>query len=311
MNTEANFIATFEENGTRLDKFLTLHFSGQLSRNCIQDALRNGRVICNGVHELKPNYRVKSGDQIHVRLEEKPVRGLVPCKRDITFVYEDEFLLVVDKPEGLVVHPGHGVEPGTTLVEALLSHCPLSRAAGVDRPGVVHRIDKATSGLLLLAKTYEAYGKLTRLFANREIHKVYHALVCGIPSLCSGSIELPIGRCAKDRTAMCVCSKGRYALTQWTLKESFRSAHKALLECEPKTGRTHQIRVHLQWMGHAIVGDEKYGHTVADRLFLHAYQLNFEHPITHVPLAFQSDWPASFRKEIQRLRSLELTPLHR
>jgi 23S rRNA pseudouridine1911/1915/1917 synthase len=264
-----------------------------------------GEILCNGKTGIQQKYRVRRGDHFAITLREKIACGLTASCTSVKIIYEDEFLLIVDKPEGMVVHPGHGVEPGSTLVEALLSHCPLSMAAGTNRPGVVHRIDQATSGLVLLAKTDATYWQLTRLFAERQVHKVYYALVWGVPHLRSGTIESPVGRSSRDRTAMCICSKGRYALTHWSLKEIFKNSHKALLLCEPKTGRTHQIRVHLKSVGYLIVGDLKYGKIPDKRLYLHAYQLDFRHPTTRIGMTFQSDLPTSFKDEIQRLRVLE------
>ncbi|MDR0755530.1 MAG: RluA family pseudouridine synthase [Puniceicoccales bacterium] len=293
------------DEGIRVDKFLTTQLQGQVSRTSLQSMLDQGEILCNGKTGIQQKYRVRRGDHFAITFKEKIACGLTASHTSVKIIYEDEFLLIVDKPEGMVVHPGHGVEQGSTLVEALLSHCPLSAASGVNRPGVVHRIDQATSGLVLLAKTDATYWQLTRLFAERQIRKVYYALVWGIPHLQSGTIESPVGRSSRDRTAMCICTKGRYALTHWSLKETFKNAHKALLVCEPKTGRTHQIRVHLKSVGHPIVGDLKYGRISDKRLYLHAHQLDFRHPMTHAHVTFQSELPTSFKDEIQRLRTLE------
>lgn len=298
------FVESVDE-GIRVDKFLTTRLQGQVSRMGVQSMMDKGEILCNGKTDIQPKYRVRQGDHFTITLKEKNACGLIASCASVKIIYEDECLLVVDKPEGMVVHPGRGVEQGSTLVEALLSHCPLSAASGTNRPGVVHRIDQATSGLVLLAKTDATYRQLIRLFAERQVHKVYYALVWGIPRLQSGTIESPVGRSSRNRTIMCVCAKGRYALTHWSLRETFKNAHKALLVCEPQTGRTHQIRVHLKSIGYPIVGDLKYGRIPDKRLYLHAHQLSFCHPMTHVHMTFQSDLPIAFRDEIQRLRTLE------
>jgi 23S rRNA pseudouridine1911/1915/1917 synthase len=300
-----NIFVESTDEGIRVDKFLTTQLQGQISRTSLQSLIDQGEILCNGKTGIQQKYRVRQGDHFAITLKEKVACGLTASHASIKIIYEDEFLLIVDKPEGMVVHPGNGVEQGSTLVEALLSHCPLSAASGTNRPGIVHRIDQATSGLVLLAKTDATYWQLTRLFAERRVHKVYYALVWGIPHLQSGTIESPVGRSFRNRTTMCICAKGRYALTYWSLREAFKNAHKALLVCEPKTGRTHQIRVHLKSMGYPIVGDLKYGKIPDKRLYLHAHQLDFRHPTTHVHMTFQSDLPISFEREIQKLRAPE------
>lgn len=290
-----------QQVGLRVDKLFSDFLKDQWSRSYIQRSIREGGLkVCNRT-ETQLNYRVKLNDICLLTLVPSKEFHLQPCQESIDILYEDSDIIVVNKQEGKVVHPGNGVTPGTTLVEALLSHCPLSTVAGSERPGVVHRLDQATSGVILFAKTDAAYWNLTRMFAERKIHKTYHALVWGIPRCLSGTIESPIGRSTHDRTAMCITTQGRNACTNWKCLDTFPQAHMALLACYPITGRTHQIRVHLKSIGHTIVGDPKYGKIKDQRLFLHAYQIEFDHPVTHQPCCFNAPWPTNFKEKIQFL----------
>ena len=297
------FTIDIERSGQRIDKVLADYLKGQASRSHIQKAITEGRLQINGVVVVNVRQQANVEDVCRLDLVPPKAHSLQASKAPLHILFEDEDLLVLDKPEGQVVHLGNGVEPGTTLVEAVLSHCSLSAAAGPERPGVVHRLDQATSGVILFAKTDRAYWALTRMFAEREIHKTYYALVWGIPRLLSGTIEAPIGRSTRDRTAMCVTNQGRPSCTHWQVLKTFPRANQALLACHPVTGRTHQIRVHLKSIGHPIVGDPKYGKIPDQRLFLHAYQIEFKHPISHENCCFQAPLPPSFT---QKLRLLEI-----
>lgn len=295
------FVVEPQHSGMRIDKFLTEAFKNRWSRSFIQKSIKQGGLKINEVVVASLDYKVKVGDICVLNLQEPEPCKLQPSQGLLDIIYEDEDIIVLNKPEGQVVHLGNGVESGTTLVEALLGYCPLSLAAGTERPGVVHRLDQATSGIILFAKTDIAYWTLTKMFSERQIHKTYHALVWKIPTRLAGTIQAPIGRSDRDRTSMCIRTDGREACTHWELLKAFPHANKALLACHPVTGRTHQIRVHLKSIGHPIVGDPKYGRIPDVRLFLHAYQIEFEHPISHKSCLFKAPWPESFSQGIALL----------
>ncbi|MBR1843720.1 MAG: RluA family pseudouridine synthase [Opitutales bacterium] len=289
-----------EYDSMRVDKFLATTLKEQCSRVRIQKAILDGGLTLNGIIVTQPRTCVHAGDCCRLKIAPTEEVRLKPNDSALDILYEDDDLLVVNKPAGQVVHYGNGVEQGTTLVEAVLAHCLLSTAAGALRPGVVHRLDQATSGVMLFAKTDVAYRELVRMFAERRIHKTYYAFVHGIPKLHSGIIDAPIGRSTHDRTSMCVTTRGRPAVTHWECLEAFSNANQALLVCRPITGRTHQIRVHLKHIGHPIVGDEKYGkkeNPPNERLFLHAYRIEFNHPITKEKCLFTAPLPEEFAEK--------------
>jgi len=289
-----------EYDGVRVDKFLATVLCDQYSRARIQKSILDGGLTINGVIVPQPRTCVHAGDCCRLGMMPTEEVRLKPSQSALDILYEDNDLLVVNKPAGQVVHYGNGVEQGTTLVEAVLAHCPLSTAAGALRPGVVHRLDQATSGVMLFAKTDIAYRELTRMFAERRIHKTYYAFVHGIPKLHSGIIDAPIGRSTHDRTSMCVTTRGRPAVTHWECLEAFPNANQALLVCRPITGRTHQIRVHLKHIGYPIFGDTKYGkkdNPPSERLFLHAYRIEFEHPTKGEKCCFTAPLPEGFAEK--------------
>ena len=297
-----------EYDGLRVDKFLATMLKKQFSRARIQKSIVNGGLTINGIVVLQPRTCLHANDRCQLQITPTEEVRLKPGKGSLDILYEDADLLVVNKPSGQVVHFGNGVELGTTLTEAVLAHCSLSTAAGALRPGVVHRLDQATSGVMLFAKTDAAYRELTRAFAERRIHKTYHAWVYGIPKLHSGIIDAPIGRSTRDRTAMCVTTKGRSSCTHWECLSIFPNINQALLLCRPITGRTHQIRVHLKYIGHPIVGDTKYGkaeNPPSERLFLHAYQIELDHPITQKACFFTAPLPKAFSDKLERMRTEE------
>lgn len=303
MSENIELIVEPQQAGMRIDKFLTDVLKNRWSRSFIQKSIKQGGLKINREVITSLDYKVKTNDGCSLVLQKPEPCTLQPRKGALNIIYEDEDIIVLNKPEGQVVHLGNGVESGTTLVETLLAYCPLSWVAGAERPGVVHRLDQATSGVILFAKTDVAYWSLTKMFAERQIHKTYHALVWKVPTVLSGTIEAPIGRSDRDRTAMCIRTDGREACTHWELLKAFPQANKALLACHPVTGRTHQIRVHLKSIGHPIVGDPKYGRIPDKRLFLHAYQIEFEHPISHENCLFKAPWPESFSEGIVRLEN--------
>jgi len=277
----------------RLDVFLT-EVQSDISRSFIQKLIDTHRVTVNG-EVAKSNYKVKTGDRVELAVpgpEPLEVRAeAIP----LDIVYEDASLIVIDKPPGLVVHPAPG-HPDGTLVNALLHHCKdLKGIGGVERPGIVHRLDKDTSGLILVAKTDAVMQDLLRQFQERRVRKVYLALVKGRVQPPSGGIDAPIGRHRVHRKKMALNEEGREAQTYYEVARQFEQY--ALVRAEPKTGRTHQIRVHLASIGHPILGDRLYGHLrgasvpTLPRQALHAHRLELTHPRTGEPLAFESPLP--------------------
>ncbi len=314
--------------GKRLDAVLAAHLDA-LSRNRIQSLIKSGDVTVGGAKIVEPKFRVNEGDALTLTLPEpedpEPKGENIPIK----VVYEDEHLIVVDKPAGLVVHPGAGNWTGT-LVNALIHHCgdSLSGIGGVRRPGIVHRIDKDTSGLLVVAKTDQAHKGLADQFADHgrsgPLERAYSAIVWGAPASLKGTINANLARSQSNRQKMAVVkTSGRHAVTHWQVKERFSPAEQAdlasLMECRLETGRTHQIRVHMAHIGHPLIGDEDYGSgfkTKINRLqgplksvvsgfkrqALHAGLLAFEHPASGETLRFGSPYPADFEELLTSLR---------
>ncbi len=289
----AEFIVGPGEQGVRLDQFL-VGMVATHSRARLQDLIRGGHVRVN-LAEAKPNTRLKERDRVEVR---EPAAVVVETRAEeiaLEVLFEDEDLVVVNKAPGMVVHPAAGNWEGT-LVNALLHHCgALSSIGGEQRPGIVHRLDKETSGCLVAAKNDMAHQHLSAQFAGRSVSKVYLALAAGRFAQLSGRIEAPIGRHPVDRKKMAVLEegKGRSARTDWRVLGDLKAG--TLVECTLHTGRTHQIRVHLRHVGHPLVGDEVYGRRSGfRRQMLHAWKLGFTHPRTGVPLSLVSPIPADF-----------------
>ena len=288
----------------RLDRQILETHPG-FSRSRIEGLIKAGFVTVNGVVAEKAGMKVSESDDVVVTVP--PPVPAVPEPEDIplSIVYEDDDLVVVDKPPGLVVHPAPGHFTGT-LVNALLHHCPtLSGIGGVARPGIVHRLDQDTSGLLVVAKTQAAMDGLVRAFAShRDVEKTYLAVVHGRPRLDSGRIENLIGRHPVDRKRMAIVEKGgKLAITNWrVVSVSPRPTPTSLLECRIETGRTHQIRVHLASLGCPVVGDRTYGKSALDRRLdpaparqlLHAWRLKLWHPTRRVEMVFEAPIPADF-----------------
>ncbi len=294
-----------EQAGQRLDVFLAENVP-ELTRSQAKKLILEGYVRL-GEKKVRPKYPVKPGETVLVSLPPPEEPSLRP-EEEVPFeiLYEDEDLAVVNKPPGVVVHPAAGHSSGT-LVHGLLARLKdLSGVGGELRPGIVHRLDKDTSGLLLVAKSDQAHQALTRQFKYREVSKVYLALVHGVLRVPSGKIDYPIGRHPVHRKKMSIHAKrAREALTLWKVRERFRKA--TLLEVRLLTGRTHQIRVHLSAIGHPIVGDALYGGArpqgpKAARQMLHAWQIRFLHPRTHQELSFEAPLPEDFRLLLERLR---------
>lgn len=300
------------EAGERLDRWLAIHCAG-LSRTRIKHLIEAGQVTSDGATISDPSLRVKPGQGFTLRLPAPVADRPEPQAMDLTIVYEDEHVIVLDKPAGLVVHPAPG-NPDRTLVNALLAHCgdSLAGIGGVRRPGIVHRLDKDTSGLMVVAKTALAQERLSADFAARRITRSYQAVVWGVPSPSAGAIEAPIGRSPRNRKKMAIVRQGgKPALTRYKLLRAFAAAA-ALLECRLATGRTHQIRVHLSERGHPLIGDQTYGggrgrsgrYPAAagfPRQALHANVIGFEHPATRLSLHFESQLPVDIKELINQL----------
>ena len=290
-----------EENGTRIDKYINLD---GISRAMIQALIDDGKVTVNGKN-IKNNYKVKYGDNIEIMLDDPKEANIEAEDIPLDIVYEDKHLLVVNKPQGMVVHPAPGNYTGT-LVNALMYHCKdnLSGINGVLRPGIVHRIDKNTSGLLVVAKNDKAHISLAKQLEDKTCHRTYIALLEGVLKEDSGTITTYITRSEKDRTKMAVSNSGRLAITDFKVIKRY-SQH-TLCEFNLKTGRTHQIRVHAKHIGHPIVGDDKYGYKnqkfKLDGQLLHAYKLEFVHPTTNKKVSFVSEIPSYFEKILKGLR---------
>jgi len=293
---------TAEQHSERLDRLLADRFP-DVSRAQLQRLIKKGKVVVND-HLSKPSYRVEPGDRITVALPEEKEERIQPEPIPLTVLYEDESMLAVDKPAGMVVHPGAGHTSGT-LVNALLAYCPQTAdVGGLARAGIVHRLDKDTSGALLVAKDNETHKALQRQFKRRQVHKVYLALVEDRIFPREGIIEAPVGRHRRRRKQMSVTRSGRRAVTRYRAVELF-PAH-SLLEVEPETGRTHQIRVHLAWLGFPIVGDPVYGRRrqplLPDRHFLHARELQFTHPHSGEKMTVTASLPPKLNALLVRLR---------
>ena len=317
-----SFEASKGQEPLRVDKFL-MNFIENATRNKIQAAAKEGNIWVNQ-KPVKSNYKVKAGDKVQVMFEHPPYENLlVPEDIPLDIVYEDEVLLVVNKPAGMVVHPGHGNYSGT-LVNALLYHFKDLPLNSDSRPGLVHRIDKDTSGLLVVAKTAEAMTHLSRQFFDKTSTREYIALAWGVFSEASGTIEGHIGRSLKNRLQMDVFedeSFGKPAITHYKVLEDLR--YVSLIQCQLETGRTHQIRAHMKHIGHPLFNDERYGgdkilkgttfskykqfvdncFKLLPRQALHAKTLGFEHPITKKVLTFNTDLPEDFTACLEKWRA--------
>ncbi len=288
--------------GIRLDKFISQ--VTDLSRSYAASLAKAGAVVLNDGIKPDKNYKLRGGETMSVCLPEPETLELVPEDIPLNIVYEDEDLLVVNKPQGMVVHPAAGNYTGT-LVNALLYHCgdSLSAINGVVRPGIVHRIDKDTSGLLVVAKNNEAHLKLSEQIKARKAVRRYYALLNGLLKV-DGTVNKPIGRHPADRKKMAVVQGGREAVTHYRILEQFTGY--TLAECILETGRTHQIRVHMASIGHSVAGDPVYGlkkekFNLQGQL-LHAKTIGFVHPRTGEYMEFSSELPAYFTAVLNKLR---------
>ncbi len=316
-----SFIADFGQSPLRVDKFLMSRIEN-ITRNKIQQAAKSGSIYV-GDKEVKSNYKVKGGDQVKVLFSHPPYENLIVSEDlPLNIIYEDKFIIVVDKPAGMVVHPGHGNYSGT-LLNGLLHHFKKLPKNSNNRPGLVHRIDKDTSGLLVVAKTESAMTKLAKQFFDKTSKRKYIALVWGNFEEDSGTYQGAIGRHPKNRLQMTVFednSQGKEAITHYKVLERF--SYVTLLECQLETGRTHQIRAHMKYFGHTLFNDSRYGGNVIlkgtsftkyrqfvqncfsllPRQALHAKTLGFIHPHTGESMEFISPMPEDLNNTLKKWR---------
>lgn len=298
-----SWTVTKEQHLQRIDKFLSEQ-EDTLSRNRLQSLIEEGHVLVND-SSVKNRYKVKEGDVLTLQLPPEEELSAEPEQMDLDVRYEDHDVIVVNKPKGMVVHPAVGNTHGT-LVNGLLAHCKdLSGINGVLRPGIVHRIDKDTTGLLVVAKNDHAHQELVKQLQDKSVNRLYYALVHGVISHEFGTIDAPIGRDPKDRQRMAVtASNSKDARTHFKVIERFDEF--TLVECRLETGRTHQIRVHMQYIGHPVAGDPKYSYRKplkTDGQMLHAHQLTFVHPVTKESICVEAELPAQFQELLETLRN--------
>lgn len=300
---QVNIAVSEEQTSDRLDKFLSTT-EPEWSRTQVQQWVKDGLIEVNG-KQVKANYKVQAGDQIKVEIPDPEALDVEAESMDLDIYYEDEDVLVVNKPRGMVVHPAPGHVTGT-LVNGLMAHCnDLSGINGVMRPGIVHRIDKDTSGLLMVAKNDMAHESLVNQLVAKTVTRKYTAVVHGIIQHDTGTIDAPIGRDKKDRQSMTVTKENaKQAVTHFDVMERFKDF--TVVECRLETGRTHQIRVHMKYIGYPLAGDPKYGprKTVDfNGQLLHAGVLGFDHPRTGEYMEFTAPIPADMQAFIDSLRN--------
>ena len=283
----------------RIDKVLTT-LEPEITRSQLKNLINDGHVTVNG-QAVKPKYKVQAGDKISLVKPEPQSLELTPENIPLDIVYEDDDVIVVNKPQGMVVHPAPG-HPDHTLVNALLYHSPLSTINGTFRPGIVHRIDKDTSGLLMVAKNDLAHQSLAEQLRNKTNKREYLALVYGQIKEDEGTIDAPLGRNPQDRKKQAVVKGGRHAVTHFKVMKRYDNF--TLVKCILETGRTHQIRVHMKYIGHPLVGDPLYGPRKMigkNGQFLHAALLGFKHPRTDKEMVFEAPLPENFQKMLDKL----------
>ena len=305
----------------RLDKFLMLRLANK-SRNRIQQCIINGNVFCNNKKQIKSNYKVKPDDNISIRFEYEPLdKSIIPENIPLDILYDDNHIIIVNKKPGMVVHPSFGHYSGTLVHALLFKYTELNKLDNQERPGLVHRIDKNTSGLLVVARNADSLTNLSAQFSDHSIERKYIALVWGVLKEDTGIVEGNIGRSLKNRKIMDVFQendKGKHSVTHYKVIERF--SYTTLIECQLETGRTHQIRVHMKHIGHPLFNDNEYGgdkilkgtrfskykqfiencFKVLPRQALHAKSLGFIHPKTNQKIHFDSDLPQDFQELIKK-----------
>jgi 23S rRNA pseudouridine1911/1915/1917 synthase len=316
MKRKFDIVVPAGQKKERLDVYLTSHVENA-TRTKVQEAIRNGEVVVSG-KRVKASHGIIPGEVIHIELSRPEPPEVLPENIPLDIVYEDKYLLVVNKPAGMVTHPAYKNYSGT-LVNALLYHSQSLSKAHPLRPGIVHRLDKDTSGLLVVAKDETTHQKLSRQFANKTTEREYRAIVWGVFKSPEGIIEAPLGRSKSDRKKVAVVKEGKYAVTEYEVMEQF--TYLALLRIHLRTGRTHQIRVHLAHIHHPVFGDETYGgRKIAvggidgkkkaeaanlleriSRQALHAKKLGFLHPVTKEFMRFDSELPEDMKKVLEFL----------
>ncbi|MEN8699382.1 RluA family pseudouridine synthase [Bacillus infantis] len=294
------YIINEEVAGERLDKAVSL-LNEELSRSQAQQMIKDGLILVNG-EGTKTNYKCSANDRVEVSFPEPEELDVIPEEMDLDIYYEDADVLVVNKPKGMVVHPAPG-HPSGTLVNGLMAHCKdLSGINGVLRPGIVHRIDKDTSGLLMVAKNDMAHESLVNQLVEKTVTRKYQAIVHGTIPHDYGTVDAPLGRDPKDRQAMTVVDGGKHAVTHFHVIHRYKDfTH---VECQLETGRTHQIRVHMKYIGYPLAGDPKYGPRKTLELggqALHAGVLGFVHPRTGEYMEFEAPLPEYFSELLEKL----------
>lgn len=304
MSEQVILTASPEDKGSRIDKYISDNIA-ELTRSAVQGLIEKGLVLAEG-KAVSKNYKLRGGEEISVEIPEPEPMDAVPEDIPLDIVYEDDDLLVVNKPKGMVVHPAHGNYTGT-LVNALLHHCgdSLSGINGVIRPGIVHRIDKNTSGLLIVAKNDASHLKLAEQIKEHSFTREYEAVACGYFKETEGTVDAPIGRHKTDRKKMCVTTENsRNAVTHYSVLKQYGGYAHVRLRLE--TGRTHQIRVHLSYIGHPVLGDDVYGkpYKGIEGQCLHARKIGFIHPTTGEYMEFVSDLPNYFVSILAKLEKM-------
>ncbi|PWJ12667.1 RluA family pseudouridine synthase [Ruminococcus flavefaciens] len=304
MSEQAVLTAAPEDKGSRIDKYISDNIA-ELTRSAVQGLIEKGLVLAGG-KAISKNYKLRGGEEVIVTIPEPEPMDAVPEDIPLDIVYEDDDLLVVNKPKGMVVHPAHGNYTGT-LVNALLHHCgdSLSGINGVIRPGIVHRIDKNTSGLLIVAKNDASHLKLAEQIKVHSFTREYEAVACGYFKDTEGTVDAPIGRHKTDRKKMCVTTENsRNAVTHYSVIKQYGGYAHVRLRLE--TGRTHQIRVHLSYIGHPVLGDDVYGkpYKGLEGQCLHARKIGFIHPTTGEYMEFESDLPDYFVSVLNKLEKM-------
>jgi 23S rRNA pseudouridine1911/1915/1917 synthase len=314
-----DFNISNHESGLRLDKFLAQQLP-DISRSKLQHSIKESKVFINGAVVTICNHKVRLDDNIRLDFMEDTEQKLECIKMPLNIVYEDEFLLIIDKPVGLTVHPGAGTNGHATLVHGLLDYCKLSNM-GSERPGIVHRIDKDTSGLLVVAKDDQTHYAMTKLIANRELVREYFAIIYGGFNIRVGMVEANIGRNQRNRKLMAIDQRnGRHALTKYEVLKEYGDRAVSSIKCKLETGRTHQIRVHMLHKGCPIVGDQSYGrsrnHNLSGlsveamaairalrRQALHAARIAFVHPVTGEEINVQSPLPYDISRVLELIET--------